>query len=262
MAYCRHTLFENAILRCEHVQLLQAAPAWSDDYHVGSERLLFPLTASFECRLGSRSARSGWVCDPVSALWLTPTQAYSMRRRHPGQRNLMLAFNGAPWGGSRRLPLSATQQWALRQIVAAPPAAPHDALALEERLIAFASALLGEPTLREPPAHRAVERAREWLAEDPGRDAGLEDIARAVHCSPFHLARTFRRHTGHTLHGHRTRLRMTLALTRLQDGASDLAALALDLGYSSHSHFSAVFQRTFGCTPSRMRRNLAAPIAH
>jgi AraC-like DNA-binding protein len=33
--------------------------------------------------------------------------------------------------------------------------------------------------------------------------------------------------------------------------ADDLTALALDLGFSSHSHFSAVFRRTFGLTPSR-----------
>ncbi|TLZ02650.1 MAG: helix-turn-helix transcriptional regulator, partial [Gammaproteobacteria bacterium] len=36
----------------------------------------------------------------------------------------------------------------------------------------------------------------------------------------------------------------------------DLSALSLDLGFSSHSHFSAAFQRTYGRTPSEFRRSL------
>ena len=34
----------------------------------------------------------------------------------------------------------------------------------------------------------------------------------------------------------------------------DLTALALDTGFSSHSHFTAVFRRTFGSTPSAFRQ--------
>jgi AraC-like DNA-binding protein len=36
----------------------------------------------------------------------------------------------------------------------------------------------------------------------------------------------------------------------------DLTLLALDCGFSSHSHFSAAFSRAFGITPSRLRRQL------
>jgi hypothetical protein len=35
--------------------------------------------------------------------------------------------------------------------------------------------------------------------------------------------------------------------------ANDLTALALDLGFSSHSHFAAAFRRAFRCTPSGFR---------
>jgi AraC-like DNA-binding protein len=38
--------------------------------------------------------------------------------------------------------------------------------------------------------------------------------------------------------------------------ASDLTALAFDLGFSSHSHFSAAFRRAFGCTPSAFRESM------
>ncbi|WP_422928269.1 helix-turn-helix domain-containing protein [Singulisphaera sp. PoT] len=37
-------------------------------------------------------------------------------------------------------------------------------------------------------------------------------------------------------------------------GAADLTALALELGFSSHGHFSDTFRREFGRTPSEVRR--------
>ena len=40
------------------------------------------------------------------------------------------------------------------------------------------------------------------------------------------------------------------------EGTEDLTSLALDLGFSSHSHFSTAFRRQFGRPPSAMRRAL------
>jgi AraC-like DNA-binding protein len=40
-----------------------------------------------------------------------------------------------------------------------------------------------------------------------------------------------------------------------------LTEVALDLGYSSHSHFSAAFRALFGVTPSSVRR-ARPPSAH
>jgi hypothetical protein len=44
-----------------------------------------------------------------------------------------------------------------------------------------------------------------------------------------------------------------LALERLMDGEPNLSALACDLGFTSHSHLTSVFRRTFGTTPSGFR---------
>jgi AraC-like DNA-binding protein len=35
----------------------------------------------------------------------------------------------------------------------------------------------------------------------------------------------------------------------------DLTALGLDLGFSSHSHFSAAFRQAYGRTPSEFRES-------
>jgi AraC family transcriptional regulator len=99
-----------------------------------------------------------------------------------------------------------------------------------------------------------AEAAKTYLASRLGGRVALDDVARAVHASPFHLARVFRQRTGVPIHRYLTRLRLRAAVERLSDGASDLAAMALELGFSSHSHFADTFRREFGRTPSDVRR--------
>jgi AraC family transcriptional regulator len=99
-----------------------------------------------------------------------------------------------------------------------------------------------------------VEAAKTYLAGRMSDRVTLDDVARAVGASPFHLARLFRRRTGAPLHRYLMCLRLRASLERLADGANDLTALALELGFSSHSHFTDSFRREFGRTPSDLRR--------
>ncbi len=105
-----------------------------------------------------------------------------------------------------------------------------------------------------------VEAAKTYLAGRLPERITLDDVASAVYTSPFHLARVFQQRTGVPVHRYLTRLRLRASLERLAEGASDLTALALDLGFSSHSHFSDAFRREFGRTPSAVRDS-AAPKA-
>lgn len=101
---------------------------------------------------------------------------------------------------------------------------------------------------------RWTEAAREVLAERYEDGASLRRIAEEIGCSPFHLCRVFRAETGTTLHRYRLRLRLSVALDRIAEPSSDLSAIAFDLGFASHSHFTAHFRQTFGFTPSEFRR--------
>jgi AraC-like DNA-binding protein len=103
-------------------------------------------------------------------------------------------------------------------------------------------------------AHRdLVDATRVVLARRFREKLSLADVARAVFSSPFHLARIFRRETGLSLHRQLTHLRLRHALGHLTGGKPDLTMLALDLGFSSHAHFSHAFRREFGSTPSQLR---------
>ncbi|MCI0665655.1 MAG: AraC family transcriptional regulator [Acidobacteria bacterium] len=100
-----------------------------------------------------------------------------------------------------------------------------------------------------------AEEVKAYLASRLGERITLDDVARAVYASPFHLARIFHQRTGLPIHRYLTRLRIRASLDKLADGADDLTALALELGFSSHSHFTDSFRREFGRTPSDVRRN-------
>jgi AraC family transcriptional regulator len=141
-----------------------------------------------------------------------------------------------------------------------------DALEIEESALDLLHAVVRDVYRHRsvpPQRHRSdtVRLRREWvesvkllMAKRPGTSLSLAEIALAVHCSPFHLARLFRASVGSSIHQYHLRLRLALALEHLGDRPANLTALALDLGFASHSHFTAAFQHFFRTSPSAFRR--------
>lgn len=132
-------------------------------------------------------------------------------------------------------------------------AATGDALALDELAVAAIDEALA--TDRPGPAHgasRPVERAKEYLHASAFGPVKLASVARAAGVTPVHLAHEFRRREGISLFRYRMRLRLDRALLELPVSA-DITGLALDLGFSSHSHFTQAFRSHFGITPSQFR---------
>ena len=87
----------------------------------------------------------------------------------------------------------------------------------------------------------------------------LEDIARELFVSPFHLCRLFKEETGIPMHRYVNRLRLRESLEQLTEGAS-LTELALSLGFAGHSHFTTSFRKEFGVAPSEVRRLATASL--
>lgn len=134
-------------------------------------------------------------------------------------------------------------------------------LAAEEAIVALvADALHAAPSApgamraREVrPVHRDLAmRARMVLARDPAHAPDLATLAGALGVSPFHLCRVFRAITGTTLHGYLVDLRLRAALERLAGAPRAISRVALESGFSSHSHFVHWCRRRFGTVPSRL----------
>jgi AraC-like DNA-binding protein len=98
-----------------------------------------------------------------------------------------------------------------------------------------------------------VEATLLTLSTQPQVRWDLSQLARRVHSSPWHLAREFRRVVGLSLHQFQLLARLASALDHVIDSDLPLTSLAADLGFSSHSHFTAAFHKCFGCTPTQLR---------
>jgi AraC-like DNA-binding protein len=98
-------------------------------------------------------------------------------------------------------------------------------------------------------AHGRVERVvallRERLAEPPG----LEELGRLVGCSSYYLSRTFSAEMGMTMPQYLRQLRLERAAELLRAGHHNVTEAAVEVGYSSLSHFSQAFHEHFGCCP-------------
>jgi AraC family transcriptional regulator len=105
-----------------------------------------------------------------------------------------------------------------------------------------------------------VDRVKLVLASDPSRRFTLSEIAAEVRGSPVYLTQAFRQVEGMPLYRYQLRLRLARALDLLAE-YDDLTQLGLDLGFSSHSHFSAAFREVYGRTPSDFRRSALRPRA-
>ena len=133
---------------------------------------------------------------------------------------------------------------------------PHlrDDLAADEELLELLrhALRLDPPTVASEPTRRLIRRAKEFLVATFTTRIQLSQVAAEVGASPAYLTDVFRRFEGISLQRYVTQLRLARALIELPH-ATDITMLALDLGFSSHSHFTLAFRRTFGCTPSQFR---------
>ena len=203
--------------------------------------------------IGARPDRSDWLAFPDTVIRdaVTRFNGADGDRQATPLRHVCAPVDADLYARQRRLFAALEQQTA------------GDALAVEECALGLLEAVLlsaygaSHPQRSNPRLSRrtadAIEFARFAIAREPGSRHSLPSLARACGLSPFHLCREFRRITGQTITAYRTQLRLRHSLEQVAAGV-DLSTVALDLGFTSHSHFSAAFRRTFGIVPSSLRQ--------
>ena len=133
-----------------------------------------------------------------------------------------------------------------------------DPLAVEEKLIHLTRSILGCSARPEAMAvsPSAVERATEYLLAHFSEPLSLSDVARAAGASVSYLSRAFHSTMGITMSAYRQRVRLTRSLDLLPQYEGNVTDLALELGYSSHSHFTYCFRSVFAMSPTAFLREL------
>jgi AraC family transcriptional regulator len=172
-----------------------------------------------------------------------PERARTIRTHAPVLDERVSFHGGLPAALARRV---------YQEFRQADEAAP---LAVEGLLLEMLAAVSRHRTERLP------NGAAPWLVEIRDRLHGdlaarpaLAELAAAVSVHPVTLARAFRRTFGCTVGEYLRRLRIERAAERLAAGSETLAEIALAAGFADQSHFSNVFRRRLGMSPSAYRR--------
>ncbi len=261
---------------------------WDRTRH-SAEREVVTTSAVIEFMRSGSYARSECGCDqlvdPNHVAFFNPSQSF--RVRHPcGDMNAATSIRVSPHLLSAILkdidPEAATNaDQPFRKAIAPTTARCHllqtrlvellsrndfeDSIAAEELVLDVVreAVLSNYSQSRQLPRRRnqdangidRVEAVRRHLLNHWRDRVTLTELAEVAGCSTWHLATTFRAHVGQPVFQYLKRLRLRNSLDRLrEDGHTDLTCLALECGFSSHSHFTAAFRQEFGVTPSRMRR--------
>lgn len=140
---------------------------------------------------------------------------------------------------------------------------PCGALYVEGLTLALIGLLSAEHGARRVPLvsrtgrFSARERAllREFVVSHLGEDLGIERLAALVRASPAHFSRVFKTTFGQSPHAYVVEQRLQAACQALRrEPDRSIADIASGTGFSSQSHFTAVFRQRIGATPARWRR--------
>jgi AraC-like DNA-binding protein len=264
-------LLESAILtirdiRCKGTCRLQSDEEWSQ-----TTELVFPYCGVYVRHLGSDQA----VADANQVLLFNAGEGY--RISHPvrgGDHSLSLTVSESllreltppsllregPGLAFRRQNLRidprtqvlvAMLRHSLRENTAEPLEAESLALTLICRALGPRTSHVASSTSGQ---QKLVDRIKLVLASDLARRWTLAEIAGEVRGSPVYLTQVFQQVEGLPLYRYQLRLRLTRALDLLAQDY-DLTTLGLELGFSSHSHFSAAFRTVYGRSPSEFKQS-------
>lgn len=99
-----------------------------------------------------------------------------------------------------------------------------------------------------------LQQVTDWIETHLDAEFDLDALAAKAGLSKFHFHRLFKQATGVSPARYQLTARMNEARRRLRETKQSVVAIALDIGFSSPSHFAQVFRRETRMTPSEYRR--------
>jgi AraC family transcriptional regulator len=255
-------LLQSPTVTIRDVYCLGTCPNKSAEECAAATELVFPYRGVYVRHLGHDQA----VAEANQVLFFNAGEGYRVSHPVPGgDASLSLAIDqpllrelaATSLFRRQRLRIDARSQalvallrHSLRAKIAEPLEAESLALTLVQRALGPRTTHAAGATLGR---QRLVDRAKLVLAGDPARRWMLAEIAAEVRCSPVYLTQVFQQVEAMPLYRYQLHLRLARALDLLAR-YDDLTALSLDLGFSSHSHFSAAFRQAYGRSPSAFKQ--------
>jgi len=229
----------------------------------GGERLeLAPQTAGFylqsEPRLAATRAageRHQFVTVELSFAFLARHLGGAEEGMNALLKNVWKARPGAQV--SKAFRLKAEHQQLIASLRRPPVYAGAHRLWYHAKALEVAAAFFYQPSAEDDlfcqrQKRQNQERAQKVIAilrQDLAETLSLEEIGRRVGCSHFHLSRVFSQEMGKSIFQCLRELRVERAAELLREGRLNVTQVALEVGYSSPSHFSVAFHAAFGCCP-------------
>jgi AraC-like DNA-binding protein len=267
--YVVQPLLQSATIAAHDVHCRGECRHRSDEECAGETHLVFPYRGLFMRHVGSTQS----VADANHVLFFNAGEGYQVS--HPASGGdaclsvsisqpllkelapaALLRHNDAPMFRNQSLRIDARAQVLVALLRHSLRSGAIEPLEAESLALTLICRSLGPRTTHAAGSTRSrqrlVDRAKLLLASDLTRRWTLAEIASEVGGSPIYLTQAFKQVEGMPLYRYHLRLRLARALDLIAD-CEDVAALALDLGFSSHSHFSAAFRQAYGRTPSEFR---------
>jgi AraC-like DNA-binding protein len=184
------------------------------------------------------------------------TQVHSMEDDlHPALRRWLINRGGSAAAVGAMSPGQEVTFQALRQ-----PPVPVAAQRLwyQAKTLELLSQVLFQPAPQEEffcqrqkrVARERVERTTAILRSHLADPPDIEALGAQVGCSSFYLSRLFSKEMGMTIPQYVRQIRMERAAELLLGGRHNVTEAAMEVGYSSLSHFSKAFCTTIGCCPA------------
>lgn len=101
-----------------------------------------------------------------------------------------------------------------------------------------------------------LRQVTEYISDNLSNNLSLAEMANLLQMGPCHFARAFKESTGLSPHQYVLRRRVERALQMLKETPTNLADIAYDLGFSSQGHFTTVFSKIVGVSPSSYREQV------
>jgi len=104
---------------------------------------------------------------------------------------------------------------------------------------------------------RTMSHITDYIDAHLQHSISLPELALLCKMSPSHFAKKFRVSAGLSLQRFVNRRRLRTSMALLETGSTPLSKIALDLGFSSQSHFTRLFSEMTGFTPASFRRQIS-----